>query len=182
MKKKSHPTFFGTYTSARILSFCLPLAAVLLATTPAKSAPQSGTVTVAVGSVTVTPAAGGTAVALKAGDTVAVGSTVKTGADSRAVIVMTATSAIRIAADTEILIQEVDEAAENPKVLLDIKSGSVGALLKPKEGKALDFKIKTPSGVAAARGTFFAVVVENGKGFAQVKEGKVEIIPSKEGN
>lgn len=147
------------------------------------AAPTSGNVTVAVGKVTVTAPDGGAAKELKAGDTVAVGSTVKTGADSRAVIVMTAKSAVRIAADSEVVITEMTESATEPKVLLDLKSGSLGALLKPGEGANMDFKVKTPSGVAAARGTFFAVVIENGKGFAQVKEGKIEIVPEKkEGN
>jgi hypothetical protein len=41
----------------------------------------------------------------------------------------------------------------------------------------MDFKIKTPSGVAAARGTFYSVVVEKGKGFVQTESGEVQIIP-----
>ncbi len=148
----------------------------------AKAAPKSGNVTVVVGNVTVTPPNGGAPKALKAGDVVVIGSTVKTGADSRAVIVMTATSAVRIAANSEVVIAEMKESETEPKVLLDLKSGSLGALLKPGVQANMDFRVKTPSGVAAARGTFFAVVVENGKGFAQVKEGKVEIIPENAGN
>lgn len=141
------------------------------------AAPKSGNVTVAVGDVKVTPP-GGAAAALKAGDTVAVGSTVTTGAGARAVIVMTPRSAIRVAANTQVVIEEIVEAATPPKVTLDLKDGSLGALLKPGAGAEMDFKIKTPSGIAAARGTYYAVVVENGKGFAQVKEGKVEIVPT----
>ena len=95
---------------------------------------------------------------------------------------MTAISAIRVAADSEVFIEEIQDNEAAPKVLLDLKSGSLGALLKPTDGTDMDFKVKTPSGIAAARGTFFAVVIENGKGFAQVKEGKVEIIPEQEGN
>ena len=143
---------------------------------PAQEAPKSGSVTVSVGEVKVTPP-GGAEAPLKAGDQVAVGSTVKTGAGARAVIVMTAKSAIRVAENSEVIIEEVVETATPPKVTLDLKDGSLGALLKPGAGAEMDFKIKTPSGIAAARGTYFAVVVENGKGFAQVKEGKVEIIP-----
>lgn len=139
--------------------------------------PKTGTVTVAVGDVKVTPA-GAAAQALKAGDVVAVGSKVTTGAQSRAVIVMTTQSAIRIAENSDVTIEAIDEAAAQPKVRLDLKSGSLGALLKPGQDKPMDFQIKTPSGIAAARGTYFAVVVEGGKGYAQVKEGKVEIIPA----
>ncbi|MEM7698106.1 MAG: FecR family protein, partial [Verrucomicrobiota bacterium] len=111
------------------------------------------------------------------GATVVVGSTVKTGPDSRAVIVITPRSAIRVAADSEVVIEKVDETATPEEVMIDLKDGSLGALLKPNAAGAMDFQIRTPSGVAAARGTFFAVVVEDGKGYAQVKEGRVEIIP-----
>jgi hypothetical protein len=142
------------------------------------AAAQSGKVTVSVGDVKVTPP-GGAAKALAAGEIVAVGSTVTTGPGARAVIVMTPRSAIRVGENSNVVIEEVAEAATPPKVTVDVKSGSLGALLKPGAGAEMDFKIKTPSGIAAARGTYYAVVVENGKGFAQVKEGKVEIIPNK---
>ena len=101
------------------------------------------------------------------------------GPGARAVIVMTPKSAIRVAENSQVVIEEIAEAATPPKVTLDLKDGSLGALLKPGAGAEMDFKIKTPSGIAAARGTYYAVVVENGKGFAQVKEGKVEIVPTK---
>ncbi len=153
------------------MGLCLLLAPL------AKAEPKSGTVTVAVGDVKVTPA-GGASQALKAGDVVAVGSKVTTGPQSRAVIVMTVKSAIRIGENSDVTIETIDEAAAKPKVVLDIKAGSLGALLKPGPDAPMDFQIKTPSGIAAARGTYYAVAVENGKGYAQVKEGKVEIIPA----
>ena len=142
----------------------------------AKAAPESGNVTVAVGDVTFTDK-DGNSVAVKAGDKVAVGGTVKTGAGARAVVVITPRSAIRVAENSEVVIEEVTETSTPKRVMLDLKSGSRGALLKPNAAGEMDFKIRTPSGIAAARGTFYAVVVENGKGFAQVKEGRVEIIP-----
>lgn len=140
------------------------------------AAPESGSVTVAVGEVTFTDK-DGNAVAVKAGDKVAVGGTVKTGAGARAVVVITPRSAIRVAEKSEVLIAEVTETSTPKRVLLDLKAGSMGALLKPNAAGEMDFKIRTPSGIAAARGTYFSVAVENGKGFAQVKEGRVEIIP-----
>lgn len=159
--------------------FC---AAAVSAAVFAQAAPESGDVTVAVGDVKVTPADGGAEVAVEAGDKIAVGSTVKTGPNSRAVIVITPRSAIRVAADSEVVIETVDEAASPKNVMIDVKSGGLGALLKPNAADELDFKIRTPSGVAAARGTFYAVVVEDGKGYAQVKEGRVEIIPDADEN
>lgn len=164
--KQPHRWFYSFFCSA----------AVLLAVS-VQAAPESGMVTVAEGDVRVTPKDGAEAVVNK-GDKVAVGSTIKTGANSRAVIVITPRSAIRVAADSEVVIETVDEDVSPKDVLVDVKSGGLGALLKPNAAGELDFKIRTPSGVAAARGTFYAVVVENGKGYAQVKEGRVEIIPN----
>jgi hypothetical protein len=140
------------------------------------AAPQSGQVTVAVGDVREVPP-GGVERALKVGDKVQVGSTIRTGADSRAVITMTTKSAVRIGANTESVLAALVESADAPKVLLDLRSGSVGALIDPALKGKMDFKIKTPSGVAAARGTFYSVVVEDGKGFVQTKTGEVQIIP-----
>jgi hypothetical protein len=116
------------------------------------------------------------------GAKVAVGTTIKTGNDSRAVVVITPRSAIRIAANSEVVIEMVDEEASPKQVMIDLKDGSLGALLKPNAEGEIDFKVRTPSGVAAARGTFYSVVVEDGKGYAQVKEGRVEIVPNAEEN
>jgi hypothetical protein len=165
-----------------ILSVAVSLIALIACSSYARDeAPKSGKVSVSVGDAEVTPP-GGAAAALAAGDIVATGSTVTTGAGARAVIVMTARSAIRVGENSIILIEEIDETVNPPKVTIDVKDGSPGALLKPGAGAEMDFKIKTPSGIAAARGTYYAVEVEDGKGFAQVKEGKVEIIPAAPAN
>ncbi len=168
-------------TTIRSLSLPLFILTIFVLASTVRSVraePTSGNVTVSVGDVKVTSADGAES-ALAAGDKVATGSTVKTGAGARAVIVMTPRSAIRIGENSEVLIEEVEESATPPKVTVDVKNGSLGALLKPGTGAEMDFKIKTPSGIAAARGTYYAVVVEDGKGFAQVKEGRVEIVPAK---
>lgn len=155
------------------------IAAVLALAATAFAEPESGKVTVAVGDVQAI-AEDGAATPVKAGDKVAVGTTIKTGAESRAVVVITARSAIRISESSEVVIETVDEAAKPSQVMIDLKDGSLGALLKPNAAGELDFKVRTPSGVAAARGTFYAVAVKDGKGYAQVKEGRVEIIPDPE--
>jgi len=146
----------------------------------AEAAPESGSVTVAVGDVTVITEEGAAPVALQPGDKVEVGSTVRTGADSRAVVVITPRSAIRIAADSEVVIEVVEEGELPQKVLVEVKTGGLGALVKPSAVGEMDFRVRTPSGSAAARGTFFAVYVADGKGYAQVKEGLVEIQPEAE--
>lgn len=141
-----------------------------------KQQPQTGKVTVVVGTVTVTPP-GQPALPLKVGEIVAVGSVIKTGADSRATVTMTTSSAVRIGPNSETVVAEIVESKDAPKVLLDLKSGTIGALVKPEVKGKMDFKIKTPSGIAAARGTFYSVAVENGIGYVQTKEGEVVIIP-----
>ena len=138
-----------------------------------EAAPESGRVTVAVGTVTVVTKAGGAPVAVEKGDRVSVGATIITGAGSRAVVVITPRSAIRISENSEVVITTIDETASPSDVMIDLKEGSLGALLKPNAASELDFKVRTPSGVAAARGTFFSVAVKDGKGFTQVKEGRV---------
>jgi hypothetical protein len=143
-----------------------------------RAEPESGKVTVAVGDVQVIAKAGDAPVAVKSGDKIAVGSTIKTGAGSRAVVVITPRSAIRIAESSVVVIEVVDETVLPKKVTVDLKDGSLSALLKPNAAGELDFQVRTPSGVAAARGTFFSVAVKDGKGFAQVKEGRVDVIPA----
>lgn len=141
------------------------------------AAESSGTISVAVGKVTLIPAGGGAEQALKVGDSVPIGSTVKTGAASRTVIKTTKQSAVRIAENSQAVMLELVESEATPKVLIDLKAGSLGALIQPQAQSAMDFKIKTPSGVAAARGTMFAVAVEDGKGYVKVDHGKVDVTP-----
>jgi len=167
---------FITYSSRPAVPLFICLLGGVFWTARLPAAPQSGQVTVAVGDVKFTPA-GGKELAIQAGDKVSTGGTVKTGPASRAVIVITPRSAIRIAENSVLVIEEVTETTTPKKVMLDLKSGSLGALLKPSKPGEMNFNIRTPSGIAAARGTFFAVAVENGKGYAQVKEGRVEITP-----
>jgi hypothetical protein len=141
------------------------------------AADSSGVVSIAVGTVTLIPANGGAEVPLKVGDAVPVGSTVKTGAASRAVIKTTKQSAVRIAENSQAVMMELVDSDTTPKVLIDLKAGSLGALIQPQAQAAMDFKVKTPTGIAAARGTMYAVAVEDGKGFVKVEHGKVDVIP-----
>ncbi|MEQ1843613.1 MAG: FecR family protein, partial [Verrucomicrobiales bacterium] len=155
-----------------------PCFALFIAGGPLAASAADGKISVAVGTVTLVPADGGAAKPLAVGDAVPVGARVKTAAASRAVVLLTGQSAVRVAENSEVLVEALDASETAPKVLLDLKAGSIGALIKPQAESAMDFKVKTPSGVAAARGTFFSVAVEDGKGFVQVKEGKVDVTPA----
>ena len=141
-----------------------------------RQVPQSGKVSIVAGTVTETPP-GAAARPLKEGDIVAVGSTLKTGENSNATVTMTTTSAIRLGPNSEAVVAEIIESKEAPKVLLDLKNGTVGALVKPETSGKMDFQIKTPSGTAVAKGAFYSVSVENGKGYVQTKDGEVVIVP-----
>ncbi len=142
------------------------------------AADSVGEVSIVVGAVTMITAAGGAETALKVGDTVPIGATVKTGSSSRAVIKTTKHSAVRIAENSQAVMMELVDSDATPKVLIDLKSGSLGALIQPQAQASMDFKIKTPSGIAAARGTMFAVAVEDGNGYVKVDHGKVDVIPA----
>ena len=141
-----------------------------------KQQPQTGKVTVVVGSVTEKPF-GEPERPLKEGGIVSLGSTIKTGPDSKATVTMTTTSAVQIGPNSEVVVSEIVESKEAPRVLLDLKNGTIGALVNPGEKGKMDFKIKTPSGVAVANGAFYSVAVENGKGYVQTMEGEVVVTP-----
>jgi hypothetical protein len=122
---------------------------------------------------------------LKTGQTLPIGSTIKTGADGVAIILTVPGAAVRIGPDSNLTISEMDfekkgEKVVKRKALLDLKTGTVSALIEHNTPEATDFKIKTPQGIAAARGTFYGVTVTDGKTHVAVQEGKVGIQELKE--
>jgi hypothetical protein len=117
---------------------------------------------------------------LKKGDSLAIGSTVRTGDDGVAVLVTTPGSAIQIGNSS---IVKLNKLAFNKsggdvtqrQAVLQLTSGVVSALIDPSTPKITDFQVQTPEGAAAARGTFYAVLVYHGKTYVGVKEGKVAV-------
>ena len=59
---------------------------------------------------------------------------------------------------------------------LQLTSGVVSALIDPSTPKITDFQVQTPEGSAAARGTFYAVMVYQGKTYVSVAHGRVGAI------
>jgi hypothetical protein len=115
---------------------------------------------------------------LHKGDHLAIGSTVRTGDDGVAVLVTTPGSAVQVGNDSEVKLSELEfnrsgGAVSQREAHLQLTSGVVSALIDPRTPKITDFEIQTPQGVAAARGTFYAVLVYEGKTYVGVKEGKV---------
>jgi hypothetical protein len=115
---------------------------------------------------------------LKKGQELAVGSTVRTGDDGKAIIVTTPGSAIEVGNGSNLKINELafsktGSTVTEQKAHLELTSGVVSALINHNTPKVTDFSIQTPQGAAAARGTFYAVYVIHGKTYVGVKEGKV---------
>jgi hypothetical protein len=112
---------------------------------------------------------------LVAGTEIPVGSRVRTGSDGTAVVIVVSGAAMQIAENSEVLIESLSSTTAKRKALVSLKTGTVSALIDPKRSKQTDFKIQTPQGVAAARGTFYGVTVKNGKTYVGVKKGKVGV-------
>ena len=95
-----------------------------------------------------------------------------------AVLVTTPGSAVQIGNDSVLKInalafKKTDGDVSQREAHLQLTSGVVSALIDPSTPKVTDFQVATPEGAAAARGTYFAVLVYHGKTYVGVKEGKV---------
>jgi hypothetical protein len=151
----------------------LPAATLQAATVDARVFSVAGTVEFAgPGSSSFAP--------LKKGQILAIGSTVRTGDDGVAVLVTTPGSAIQLGNSSILKINKLAFAKSGTTVtertaVLQLTSGVVSALIDPSTPKITDFQVQTPEGAAAARGTFYAVLVYHGKTYVGVKEGKVAV-------
>jgi hypothetical protein len=117
---------------------------------------------------------------LKKDATLEIGSTVRTGDDGIAVLVTTPGSAIQIGNSSVVKLNKLAFAKSGGDVtqrqaVLQLTTGVVSALIDPSTPKITDFQVQTPEGAAAARGTFYAVLVYHGKTYVGVKEGKVAV-------
>jgi hypothetical protein len=115
---------------------------------------------------------------LKKGQILSAGSTVRTGDNGIAVLVTTPGSAIQLGNNSVLKINQLafnksGSSVTQREARLQLTSGVVSALIDPSTPKITDFRVQTPEGAAAARGTFFAVLVYEGKTYIGVKEGKV---------
>jgi hypothetical protein len=115
---------------------------------------------------------------LAAGQELTVGSTIRTGSDGTAVIVTTPGSGIKLGNDSNLRLNALAFAKSGSTVTqreahLQLTSGVVSALIDPSTPKITDFQVQTPEGSAAARGTFYAVMVYQGKTYVSVEHGRV---------
>jgi hypothetical protein len=122
---------------------------------------------------------------LQKGEELAVGTTIRTGGDGSAVITTTPGSAIKVGPDSNLRLNALAFAKTGDTVTqreahLKLTSGVVSALIDPSTPKVTDFQVETPQGAAAARGTFYAVMVYNGKAYVSVRRGKVGALAATE--
>jgi len=120
---------------------------------------------------------------LAKGQELAVGSTVRTGNDGTADIMTTPGSAIQVGNNSNLRLNALAFARTGSAVTertahLELTKGVVSALIDPSTPKITDFQVQTPEGAAAARGTFYAVMVSHGKTYVSVERGKVGAIAS----
>jgi hypothetical protein len=130
------------------------------------------------GTVEFAPPGSGSFAPLTKGQELAVGSTIRTGSDGEADITTTPGSAIHLGPDSNLRINALAFAKSGGTVTqreahLQLDSGVVSALIDPSTPKVTDFQVQTPEGSAAARGTFYAVMVSHGKTYVSVERGKV---------
>jgi len=117
---------------------------------------------------------------VREGEKLFVGSTVVCGAGSEAVIQTTPGAAIHVQENARFVLQFNEYAEEKGKIasrktVVDLQEGTLSALISKNDPKTTRFEVRTPQGVAAARGTFFGVTVKEGEAFVAVKEGKVGV-------
>lgn len=115
---------------------------------------------------------------LRPGMLLSAGSKVRSGPGAEAIITVTPGAALRVAENTEVTLDEMafDQAGSKVterKARIDLTSGTVSTLIDKGDPEVTDFKIKTPQGSAAARGTFYGVTVKDGQTYVKVEEGKV---------
>jgi hypothetical protein len=154
----------------------LGLGAAVLRAEPVKAVVES-----VHGTVEFAPPGSSSFVPLKKGQELAVGSTIRTGGDGSADIITTPGSAIQLGGDSNLRINALAFAKSGSTVTqreahLQLTSGVVSALIDPSTPKITDFQVQTPEGSAAARGTFYAVMVSHGKTYVSVQQGKVGAI------
>ncbi|HYC70794.1 MAG TPA: FecR domain-containing protein, partial [Opitutaceae bacterium] len=112
------------------------------------------------GDATVT--VGGATSPLKVGAKLSPGATITTGADSEVYLQAHTGTIATVKANSVVSIDELSVTREGGKVTkektaINLKSGNLVSALDPAKRAVNDYQVKTPKGVAAARGTTFTV-------------------------
>ncbi|MBL9218113.1 MAG: FecR domain-containing protein [Opitutaceae bacterium] len=148
----------------------------------AQTTQTQATVARVTGAATVTLPDGSTT-PLTAGMKVAQGSTITTGADGDVYLESHAGYVTSIKHDSVVAVDEISVITEGGQVkeertMLDLKSGNLVAKLDPKKKAVNNYQVRTPKGVAAARGTVFTVMFRGRSYAVAVVNGEVSIAPT----
>ena len=154
----------------------------LAASAFAQSTPNEATVARVTGTVTATLSDGST-VAVTEGTKLPQGATITTGDKSEAYLVSHGDTTSVITANSVVEIAELSTTSAGGKVTelkttLDLKSGNLVAKLNPAKKSVNQYSVRTPKGVAAARGTVFTVTYKGTNYSIAVINGNVSITPS----
>jgi ferric-dicitrate binding protein FerR (iron transport regulator) len=160
---------------------CILLTTLLLAVgvSAVSAAPVKAVVKTVEGTVEFAPAGSGHFEQLTVGQELEVGATIRTGENSSADIITTPGAALHVGAESNLKITALDfSTGSDGKVNkrqthLKLESGVISALIDPSTPKATDFSVQTPDGSAAARGTFYGVMVSHGHTYVTVDRGKI---------
>lgn len=147
----------------------------------AQSTATEATVARVTGTVTATLADGST-VAVTEGTKLPQGATITTGDKSEAYLVSHGDSTSVITSNSVVEIAELSTTSAGGKVTeqkatLDLKSGNLVAKLNPAKKSVNQYSVRTPKGVAAARGTVFTVQYKGGTYSIAVVNGVVTVTP-----
>jgi len=146
----------------------------------AQSTATEATVARVTGTVTATLADGST-VAVTEGTKLPQGPTITTGDNSQAFLVSHGDTTSVIAANSVVEIAELSTTSAGGKVTeqkatLDLKSGNLVAKLNPAKKSVNQYAVRTPKGVAAARGTVFTMSYKGAKVTISVVNGVVSVV------
>ncbi len=134
------------------------------------------------GEATIQPADGSPARPITVGDTITLGTRIVTAANGRVIITPFPGIKSIISPSSDITIEKISETKASgsnvalQQAVLNLKSGAVVSGLEKQEGVAYDYAIRTPRGVAGARGTTYTVAVApSGVESVIVTDGRIQI-------
>ena len=136
----------------------------------AADVPSEATVLKVTGSVQVQLPGQSSPVALNVGDKIPQGATIITGAGAEAYIQPVTGTVATVQENSTVEVEKLTQTMEGGQMvrantLLNLKSGNLVSTLDPAKRSLNNYGVRTPKGVAAARGTSYSVTVSNDQGF-----------------
>jgi hypothetical protein len=108
------------------------------------------------------------------GTTIPNGAVVKTGADGTAAVLFGGVNSARLIPGSEAAVQQT-VTPQSRSTEIDLTAGAVFSKVGKQEGVTQDYRVHTPFGVAAARGTDFVTVAMPARTDVWIAQGTVEL-------